>query len=175
MADKRVFLTEKLPVTVSDFIICGFTGWVYETVLTSVVFGEFVDRGVLPIPILPIYALFALVLPFFFKRSQNPVFITLAGAAGATIFELICSYITERIWGYQLWSYVDWKFNFEGRISLFSSLIFGVMCVLFVKGIHPLSEYLQKRFGKGFAAAVYILAAVLAAICAAKLLKAGGA
>ncbi|MBQ5317321.1 MAG: putative ABC transporter permease [Oscillospiraceae bacterium] len=156
---------KNLPVMVSDFIICGFTGWVYETVLTSVVFGEFVDRGVLPIPILPIYALFALVLPFVFKREQNPLFITLAGAAGATVFELICSYITERIWGYQLWSYADWRFNFEGRISLFSSLIFGVLCVLFVKGIHPLSCYLSKRFGNGFAVAVYLLAAGLVTIC----------
>ncbi len=162
---------EKLPVVVSDFIICGFTGWVYETVLTSVVFGEFVDRGVLPVPILPIYALFALVLPFVFRREQNPVFITLAGAAGATVFELISSYITERIWGYQLWSYEDWKFNYEGRISLVSSLIFGALCVLFVKGIHPLSQYLQKRFGKRFAAAVYILAAVLVILCLLPLCK----
>ena len=54
----RIFFTEEFPIVISDFIICGFVGWSYETIITSVYFKEFVNRGVLPIPILPIYGLF---------------------------------------------------------------------------------------------------------------------
>ena len=149
-----------------DFIVCGFIGWTYETVLTSVVFGYFVDRGVLPIPLLPIYGLFSLILPFVFKRENNPFAIVAIGAIGATVFELLGAYITEYFFHERLWSYKDWKFNFfDGRISLFSSLIFGVLCVLFVKGIHPLSEGSVKKHPRAFPAAVYALSAVLIVCC----------
>ncbi len=151
-----------ITVLLADFIICGFIGWAYETILTSVVFGEFVERGVLAVPILPIYGLFALVLPFIYKKEQNPLFIGLTGAVGTTVFELAAAYLTEAIWHERLWSYADWKFNFfDGRISLFSSLIFGVMCVVFVKWIHPLMQWMKGRFGRRFDIAVCAAAVLL--------------
>ena len=154
-----------IPVLLADFIICGFIGWAYETVLTSIIFGGFVERGVLAVPILPIYGLFALVLPFIYKKEQNPLFIAVTGAVGTTVFELIAAYVTEAIWHERLWSYADWKFNFfDGRISLFSSLIFGVMCVVFVKWIHPLMLWLRERFGRKFDIAVCVIAAALIVI-----------
>lgn len=139
----KEFITRKLPVMAADFIIGGFIGWIYETVLTSIVWGQYAERGVLPIPILPIYGFFAVILPFFFKKEHNIFLIFIISTAGATIFELIGAYLTEALLHERLWSYTAWKFNyFDGRISLFSSLIFGAMSVLFVKCIHPLTEKL---------------------------------
>ena len=154
-----------IPVLLADFIICGFIGWTYETVLTSIIFGGFVERGVLAVPILPIYGLFALVLPFIYKKEHHWLFIAVTGTLGTTVFELAAAYITEAIWHERLWSYADWKFNFfDGRISLFSSLIFGVMCVVFVKWIHPLMLWLRERFGRRFDIAVCVITAVLIVI-----------
>ncbi|MBO4636196.1 MAG: putative ABC transporter permease [Clostridiales bacterium] len=165
MTAKKFFI-DKLPVLITDFLICGLIGWIYETVLTSVVMHTFVDRGVLPIPVLPIYGLFALVLPLIFKRKTNFLVIGLTGALGATVFELISAYITESIFGYQLWTYEGWKFNFfGGRISLFSSLIFGALCVIHIKAVHPLTEFLQKKNGKVFAVFSYLVFAGLTAYC----------
>lgn len=145
----KEFITKKIPVMVADFIIGGFIGWVYETVLTSIVWGRFAERGVLSIPILPIYGIFAMIMPFFYKKEHNIFIVFITSTIAATIFELIGAYVTESIWHQRLWDYGDWKFNyFDGRISLFSSLIFGVMCVLFVKCIHPLTEGLIRKITK---------------------------
>ena len=77
-----------VPVLIFDFIVCGFIGWAYETVITSVAMGRFTDRGVLPIPVLPIYGLFALILPLIFRREHNAFLVFFGSAAGATLFEL---------------------------------------------------------------------------------------
>ncbi len=162
----KIFFTEKIPIVISDFIICGFVGWTYETVITSLYFKEFVNRGVLPIPILPIYGLFSLFLPFIFKRKHNPFLIILISGLAATVFELLGAYITEAVLHERLWTYELWPLNFfGGRISVFSSLIFGILCVCFVKGFHPFSQFLQRKLGKGFNIGTYVLAAVLTALC----------
>jgi len=162
----EIFFVEKIPVVISDFIISGFTGWIYETVITSIYLREFVDRGVLPIPILPIYGLFSLILPFIFKRKHNPFFILLASAAGATVFELAGAYLTEAILHEQLWTYEHWPLNFfGGRVSVISSLIFGILCIVYVKGVHPFSQFLCRKLGKAFTIGTYALAGILIALC----------
>lgn len=168
MEDIRPFFMKHfyVPVLIFDFILCGFIGWTYETVITSIAFGRFTDRGVLPVPVLPIYGLFALILPLIFKREHNPFLIFFGSAVGATVFELAGAYVTEAIWHERLWHYGDWKFNFfDGRISLFSSLIFGGLCLLFVKAIHPFSLYLNRKAQKAFAVSTSVLAAVLIVLC----------
>ncbi|MBQ7991294.1 MAG: putative ABC transporter permease [Oscillospiraceae bacterium] len=142
----------------AQFIICGFVGWVYETVLTSAVFGYYVDRGVLNIPLLPIYGVFALILPFVFPRNTSWLKIFFAGTAGATVFELAASYLTEAVLGYRLWDYYDWKFNLDGRICLGASLIFGLMILLYMKVIEPLTLYMSKNGGVLFTIAVWTVA-----------------
>lgn len=140
------FFRQRLPVMVADFLIGGFIGWVYETVLTSIVWGRFAQRGVLHIPLLPIYGIFALGSSFFYRKEHNTVFVFVTGTIAATILEIIGAYLTEFFLHERLWDYSAWKFNFlGGRISLFSSLIFGAMCVLFVKIIHPLTVKALKR------------------------------
>lgn len=159
-------LTEKIPIMLADFLTGGFTGWVYETVITSIAFGRFEDRGVLPVPILPIYGFFALILAFLVKRETNIALLFILSSAGATIFELMGAYLTESLMGERLWDYGDWPLNFfDGRISVFSSLIFGGMCCFFVKLLHPLILKIQGRTPKAFPAVVYAITAVLAAIC----------
>lgn len=123
----------------AEFLICAFIGWAYEVLLTLAVDGVFVNRGLFAIPICPIYGLCALLLPPAVRlarvRSAGGIFIVTAAAA--TVFELAASYIIEAVLGYGLWSYSRWAFNFDGRISLFSSLIFGALGVLFIKVIRP--------------------------------------
>ncbi|MBR4224477.1 MAG: putative ABC transporter permease [Oscillospiraceae bacterium] len=141
------------------FIICGFVGWVYETVLTSVVLGQFAERGILHIPLLPIYGLFALILPFIFPRKTPWVKIFIIGTLGSTVFELAAAYITEAILGYRLWDYLDWRYNFfDGRIALGASLIFGFMILFYMKVVEPLTEYMQKNGGILFTIAVWTVA-----------------
>ncbi|MDE7292891.1 MAG: putative ABC transporter permease [Oscillospiraceae bacterium] len=123
----------------AEFLVCAFIGWCYEVLLTWAVLGVFIDRGLLSIPICPIYGIGALLMGEIVSLSGTKRVggIFLVCAVSATVLELASSYVIEAILGHGLWSYRDWCFNFEGRISLFSSLIFGGMGVLFIKVIRP--------------------------------------
>lgn len=147
------------------FIAAGFVGWCYETILTSIAMGEFVNRGVLPVPLLPIYGFFSIILAGIFHKPTKVWKVFVLSTIGTTVFEYIAAIITERIFGYMLWDYFSWKFNFQGRISLFSSLIFGALSVLFVSVVKPLSEKLHEKFPKAAPICVFVLAAVNIIIC----------
>ena len=156
----------QLAIILFDFFIGGFTGWIYETVITSIYLHRFEDRGVLPIPILPIYGLFAIAVVPLFKNEKSPFFIGAVGAILATVFELIAAFFTEYVCGYRLWTYEHWPLNFfGGRISVFSSIVFGILCVLFVKVLHPLGVSLYKRFQNHFSISVLIIALMLFVCC----------
>lgn len=131
-------LTAKLTLFTVCFMADSFIGWVYETVITSIAWGRFADRGVLHIPICPIYGIFAAAAAPLFSRHKGYGFVFAVSAAAATVMELASSFLLEAILHTQLWDYSGRACNFEGRISLFSSLIFGILGVIFIKGTHPL-------------------------------------
>lgn len=127
------------------FTLCGFAGWVYETALTSYLWGEFAERGFLHVPILPIYGVFAFIMLPVFRKHNGWVTVFFGGMLITTVLELISSYIIEAVLHRQLWSYSSWDFNFQGRISLYSSLVFGVMSLLLIKGAYPLVRKFKER------------------------------
>ncbi|MGN0585747.1 MAG: hypothetical protein ACI4JF_00555, partial [Oscillospiraceae bacterium] len=67
------------------------------------------------------------------------------GGGIITALELAASYILEYFVPYRLWDYSDWVLNFDGRISLFSSIIFGILCVLLVRVLHPAAEKIYQK------------------------------
>ncbi|SCW65768.1 Putative ABC-transporter type IV [Ruminococcaceae bacterium YRB3002] len=130
---------------VIEFTVCAFIGWLYEEGLELVVNQSFADRGILHLPILPIYGFGGLLLIFILRgREQNPVTVFLVSAAVTTVLELLASYPLDMILGYIPWSYNGWFCNYQGRISLISSVIFGLLGVLLVKAVHPLCRKLEK-------------------------------
>lgn len=138
---------DKLSASVLEFTAYSFIGWAYETILTSAVWGRFAERGWLHLPICPIYGFCALALLLILRRIKNPFLIFLAGTAVTTAAELAASYVVWDLADSRLWDYDNWAFNFQGRIALGSSLIFGVLCVLLIKVLHPAAEYFSDRVG----------------------------
>lgn len=139
--------TKKLSALVLEFTVYSFIGWLYETILTSAVWGRFAERGWLHLPICPIYGFCAMAMLLIFRKIKNPVLIFAVGTIITTAAELAASYILERFTDEQLWDYDSWAFNFQGRIALGSSLIFGVLCLLLAKVLHPAAEYLSNKVG----------------------------
>lgn len=137
--------TEKLSALVLEFTAYSFIGWLYETILTSAVWGRFAERGWLHLPICPIYGFCAMALLLIFRRVKNPALIFVVGTAVTTAAELAASYVLDLFIDDSLWDYNNWAFNFQGRIALGSSLIFGVLCVLLIKVLHPFAEYLTDK------------------------------
>ncbi len=138
--------------------LCGLIGWCYETILTSILwerFCGFFARGFLHVPVCPIYGFFALMLLAIFQipflrrlRSwKYAAAVFLIGTTVSTVLELISSYLLEWILGVSLWSYADWWLNFEGRISLFSSLLFGGLSLVLFLGVVPLFRWMEQCLG----------------------------
>ncbi len=137
---------KKICTYIIEFTLCGICGWIYETALTSYLWGRFADRGFLHIPVLPIYGVFAFILIPIFRKHNGFLTVFIGSTIITTALELISAYAIEMILHQRLWSYRDWDFNFfDGRISLYSSLMFGVLSLILIKAVHPLVHKFSEK------------------------------
>ena len=66
----------------------------------------------------------------------------------ATAIELVTSYICEFFMGSWPWqTYVDYKYNFQGRIALSPSIRFGLGGTVFLYVLQPLFEKITTVMG----------------------------
>jgi uncharacterized membrane protein len=175
---KKLFETQFVQKWFLVFLIYAVIGWIYEVVLETFIYKwGFSNRGVLFGPYCPIYGTGALVFLFFYNKclkgkniSKNKwinglvkiILTFLLCMVVATIIELAASYILEFFTGKWLWmTYVNYKYNFQGRIALSTSLRFGLGGLVFIFLIQPLLDKLcLKLKGK----ALDIISIVLAII-----------
>ena len=145
-------IMRKIRNLIEWFIVYSIMGWIYEVVWWFMIELNrgFVNRGVLFGPWLPIYgfgmiAVLGVVRLF---KIKKPLPIFLIGTALVTGVELLGSYIMEWTVGYIMWDYSDMFGNFEGRISVKTSILFGLLILLGIYSVQPRMEKFQKRFDK---------------------------
>lgn len=116
----------------------SFMGWAYESILCTVSHKKLINRGFLYGPICPVYGFGALVCIFVLGRSIENVFVLfLAGMFLSCTVEYITALLLEKMFGAKWWDYSKYRFNIRGRVSLLSTIIFGLMSVFLIKYIHP--------------------------------------
>ncbi|MBR7088927.1 MAG: putative ABC transporter permease, partial [Lachnospiraceae bacterium] len=113
---------------------------------------------VLHLPMCPIYGFGVLLLVLVLRTVRNPFGIFLGSFLIASGVELAASYILEYGFHRILWSYEGWPLSFQDRISLVSSLIFGVMATVFIKLVKP---QIDKLFKSKHAAAAAVIVSML--------------
>lgn len=119
------------------FLYC-FLGWVWESCFVSVKKGEWVNRGFLYGPALPIYGFGALIiLGISYPVADSVPLIFVFGMAGATALEYATGALMEKLFHMRYWDYTKNRFNLHGYICLGCSLGWGVFSVLLVKVINP--------------------------------------
>ena len=146
------------------FVIAAFGGWIYEEICVWLLYHMVVNRGMLHLTICPIYGFGAWGLYLLLRKVNSSALFFVLSVFIASAFEYACSYLLEWVFHRTYWTYADWPFSVQDRISLVSSLIFGLLAVLFAKGIIP---FLRKIVSKGnawgwFSAALLILAVITA-------------
>ncbi len=142
------------------FVLASFIGWLYEIICVRIWLGVFVDRGVLHLPMCPIYGFGMLTLLAIFRKVKDPLLLFLGSALVTTVIELAASYILEYCFHLSLWSYAGWPLTFQDRISAISSGIFGLMSVLFICLVKPpVDKLFASRYKSYAAAAVGVLTA----------------
>lgn len=109
------------------FIFCNI-GWVQESVIESLYHRRWINRGFLKGPYIPIYGfggmlLFFCSIPF----RENGFLVYISGAVSCTILEYFVGWLMETFFHKQFWDYSMMKFTYKNRISLLSSMFWGIL------------------------------------------------
>ena len=128
------------------FAIYGILGWVYESTFCTIKTKKWENRGFLYGPLCPIYSVGAISISLIVSlcRSNglelNSWKIFLISFLGSMILEYITSWGLEKLFHAIWWDYSHLPLNLKGRISLFTSIGFGLGGMLIVYVIAPFSE-----------------------------------
>ena len=139
-------------------MIFAFFGWIFETTAVFVLTGHFTDRGfffigndisryipfitgfpiIWGLPIIDMYGIAGLIIvSLFYKIKDYTILLFFLGIIAMTIFELIGSYWCQYVLHKTYWNYSNEFMNFQGRISLRSSITWGFLTLFVVKYITP--------------------------------------
>ena len=139
------------------FIYC-FLGWVWESCYVSIKKREWINRGFLHGPMLPIYGSGAIIVLLCTIRVRDQVIlIFLFGMTGATILEYVTGACMERLFRVRYWDYSHMPLNLKGYICLPVSLGWGAFSVLLVRVIHVPIENLVLQIPERIAEVVSVV------------------
>lgn len=120
------------------FYTYSFLGWVFESCYVSIRKKRWVNRGFLKGPFLPIYGGGAVMMLFVsYPFKENLILTFFAGAAGATLLELVTGMLLEAIFKVRYWDYSNQKFNYKGHICLSSTIAWGFFTIGMNEVLHP--------------------------------------
>ena len=119
------------------FFYC-FCGWIWESSYVSVRQRQWVNRGFLQGPLLPIYGSGAIIILLAAIPVENDLrLVYLFGMTAATALEYVTGAVMERLFRVRYWDYSSQCWNLNGHICLSSSIAWGFFSILMVRFIHP--------------------------------------
>ncbi|EMS72100.1 putative membrane protein [Ruminiclostridium cellobioparum subsp. termitidis CT1112] len=125
------------------FTIYSFIGWFCEVVFCSFLSKRIVNRGFLAGPVCPVYGFGALFIIWLLEPVAFSLpFVFITGMAITSIIEYTTGWLLETFFGTRWWDYSNKRFNLQGRVCLENSICFGMMGVLLIEVIHPITEKL---------------------------------
>lgn len=144
------------------FIVYAFLGWVCEDIYCGIGKRKFINRGFLYGPYCPIYGFGALLVIYpLLMVSKHPIVVFIFGMVLTSILEYITSFVMEKLFATRWWDYSTYPFNINGRICLQNSLLFGLMALVVVYGLHPIVSRFVERIPLGFLVIFLIMFTIL--------------
>lgn len=157
-----------LPYPVVDLVYCFFAfccaGWVWEVALHFVQEHEWVNRGTLYGPWIPIYGVggvgIIVLLDRYRKSPERLFFLAMALCA---VLEYVCSWLLDFMFNTSYWDYDGMLFNVNGRICLAGLLAFGLGGLF---GVYVAAPAISRKVGEWPQRVRYgVAAALVAAFC----------
>ena len=119
------------------FFAYSFLGWVLESFFALVYKRKTEKRGFLIGPICPIYGYGGVFFHFLSFLLPHPFFFFLLAACFATAAERVSGAFFRRKAGRRYWDYSNAPLHLGSDISLFFSLIWGILALVAVKTVEP--------------------------------------
>ena len=137
------------------FFIYSILGWIFESIYCSLKVKpiHFINRGFLFGPLCPIYGSGLVAVAFIMQpfKEVNLIneFVLIVLICSA--IEYIASFVMEKLFHVRWWSYKNSWYNvtINGRISLWTSIGFGIGGTLVLNYIHPNIETFVGSFSFG--------------------------
>jgi uncharacterized membrane protein len=131
------------------FWLFSFMGWILEVFWAAVVTGQFVNRGSLYGPWIPIYGTGGVAIVLLLKQiAHKPIVTFFLTLLISGVIEYTAATITKNIEGISYWSYKGYFLNIEGKISLEGLLTFGILGVSSIYLFAPMSDYYLNKISK---------------------------
>lgn len=141
---------------VSVFTVGSVAGYLAETIWCLVINHVFESRqGLVFGPFSQVYGIGAVLLTILISKDSSITKIFLISAAVGGVYEYLCSFVQEKVFGTVSWDYGDGLLSIGGRTHLLFCLFWGLMGVLLIRFINPaLSSFLSKVPGAAVTTAV---------------------
>lgn len=120
------------------FIVYSFLGWIMESIFRSFCEKKIINTGFLIGPMCPIYGIGSIIMITCMGWLQGRVVeLFIISVVILTFWEYIVGVLLEKVFQTKYWDYSEHKFNFQGRICLTNSILWGCLGVGFINIIHP--------------------------------------
>lgn len=122
-----------------NFMTYSFIGFLLETAFGLAVGGRPDRKGLLVLPLCPVYGLgacFILLLPGWV--TARPWALFLAGGAAATATEYVTALYHEKALGVSFWNYDGLPGSLQGKVCLPFSLAWGTLSLVLVYWLQPI-------------------------------------
>ncbi len=151
----RLKLNYDRKYSITSLILLFFTfsgiGWVWEVLLHLITNGEFVNRGTLYGPWLPIYGVGGVLVLVLLKRFANRPWLTwLLSVLVCGVIEYGTALVLWETRHLKYWDYSGYLLNIQGRVCLEGLLLFGVGGCAFIYILAPFFDELYKKIPKRF-------------------------
>jgi uncharacterized membrane protein len=125
------------------FFLFSFVGWVWECGIAFAESGMFVNRGTLYGPWVPIYGIGGLAVVVALGRlSPRPLLCFLAAVVLCGVIEYVSATLIWNLYHVRYWDYSGFFFNIQGRVCLEGLLAFGVLGMVGLYVLAPLTDEL---------------------------------
>ena len=124
------------------FIFCNY-GWIQESIIESLYHKRVINRGFLKGPYIPIYGIGGMImllvcLPF----KENGFAVYFVGLLSCTVLEYFVGWLMETLFHKQFWDYSMLRLTYKNRISLVSSLFWGLLSLFMVYVLYGFMDWL---------------------------------
>jgi len=130
------------------FFLFNIIGWVLECTIESLWHKRLINRGFLKGPYIPIYGIGGIMMALVgLPLKANGFLVYIAGMLAATLLEYMVGSVLERVFKKQFWDYSMLQFTYKNRISLMSSMFWGVLTLFQVYVLYdivsPLADVIR--------------------------------
>ncbi len=132
------------------FVFCNY-GWVQESIIESIYHRRLINRGFLKGPYIPIYGIGGMtMLLVCMPYRENGFAVYFVGMLSCTVLEYFVGWLMETLFHKQFWDYSMLRFTYKNRISLLSSLFWGLLSLFMVYILYGIMDTLVTVFDPKF-------------------------